>query len=38
MADAEAAVSAGAWAIGLNHSPESPRLSIPAWPRRSAPP
>ncbi|HET6830274.1 MAG TPA: phosphoribosylanthranilate isomerase [Solirubrobacterales bacterium] len=26
LADAEAAVSAGAWAIGLNHSPESPRL------------
>ena len=25
MEDAEAAVSAGAWAIGLNHSPESPR-------------
>jgi phosphoribosylanthranilate isomerase len=24
--DAEAAVSAGAWAVGLNHSPESPRL------------
>jgi phosphoribosylanthranilate isomerase len=28
--DAEAAVSAGAWAIGLNHSPESPRLVDPA--------
>lgn len=25
MEDAEAAVSAGAWAVGLNHSPESPR-------------
>ena len=25
LEDAEAAVSAGAWAIGLNHSPESPR-------------
>jgi phosphoribosylanthranilate isomerase len=29
MADAEAAVSAGAWAVGLNHSPESPRLIDP---------
>jgi len=28
--DAEAAVSAGAWAVGLNHSPESPRLVDPA--------
>ncbi|MEZ5156320.1 MAG: phosphoribosylanthranilate isomerase [Solirubrobacterales bacterium] len=28
--DAEAAVSAGAWAVGLNHSPESPRLIDPA--------
>ena len=26
LEDAEAAVAAGAWAIGLNHSPESPRL------------
>lgn len=26
LADAEAAASAGAWAVGLNHSPESPRL------------
>ncbi|MDQ3103486.1 MAG: phosphoribosylanthranilate isomerase [Actinomycetota bacterium] len=30
MEDAEAAVSAGAWAIGLNHSPQSPRLIDPA--------
>lgn len=30
MEDAEAAVSAGAWAIGLNHSPRSPRLIDPA--------
>ena len=29
LADAEAAVSAGAWAVGLNHSPESPRLVDP---------
>lgn len=29
LADAEASVSAGAWAIGLNHSPESPRLVDP---------
>jgi phosphoribosylanthranilate isomerase len=29
MEDAEAAVSAGAWAIGLNHSPESPRQIEP---------
>ncbi len=28
--DAEAAVAAGAWAIGLNHSPESPRRIDPA--------
>lgn len=27
--DAEAAVEAGAWAIGLNHSPESPRMIDP---------
>jgi len=26
LADAEVAVSAGAWAVGLNHSPDSPRL------------
>jgi phosphoribosylanthranilate isomerase len=30
LEDAEAAVSAGAWAIGLNHSAESPRLVDPA--------
>ena len=30
LEDAEAAVAAGAWAIGLNHSPESPRLIDPA--------
>ncbi len=30
LEDAEAAVSAGAWAVGLNHSPESPRLIDPA--------
>ena len=30
LEDAEAAVSAGAWAIGLNHSPESPRQIDPA--------
>lgn len=30
MEDAEAAVGAGAWAIGLNHSPESSRLVDPA--------
>jgi phosphoribosylanthranilate isomerase len=30
LADAEAAVAAGAWAVGLNHSPESPRLVDPA--------
>lgn len=30
LEDAEAAVSAGAWAIGLNHSSESPRLIDPA--------
>jgi phosphoribosylanthranilate isomerase len=29
LADAEAAVSAGVWAVGLNHSPESPRLVDP---------
>lgn len=29
LEDAEAAVSAGAWAVGLNHSPESPRLIAP---------
>ena len=29
MDDAEAAVSADVWAIGLNHSPESPRLVDP---------
>jgi phosphoribosylanthranilate isomerase len=29
MEDAEAAVSGGAWAIGLNHSPESPRRVDP---------
>lgn len=29
LADAEAAVSAGAWAVGLNHSPASPRLVDP---------
>jgi phosphoribosylanthranilate isomerase len=29
IVDAEAAVSAGAWAVGLNHSPESPRLIDP---------
>jgi phosphoribosylanthranilate isomerase len=29
LADAEAAASAGAWAVGLNHSPESPRLIDP---------
>ena len=29
LEDAEAAVSAGAWAIGLNHSPESARLVDP---------
>jgi phosphoribosylanthranilate isomerase len=29
MEDAEAAVSGGAWAIGLNHSPESPRRIDP---------
>ena len=30
LEDAEAAVSAGAWAIGLNHSPASPRMVDPA--------
>ena len=30
LADAEAAVSAGAWAVGLNHSSESTRLIDPA--------
>ncbi len=30
MEDAEAAVSGGAWAIGLNHSPDSPRQVDPA--------
>ena len=30
MEDAEAAVSGGAWAIGLNHSPDSPRRIDPA--------
>lgn len=34
MEDAEAAVSAGAWAIGLNHSPESPRAIDPATAER----
>jgi phosphoribosylanthranilate isomerase len=29
LEDAEAAVSLGAWAIGLNHSPDSPRLIDP---------
>ena len=29
LEDAEAAVSLGAWAIGLNHHPESPRLVEP---------
>jgi len=30
LEDAEASVAAGAWAIGLNHSTESPRLIDPA--------
>jgi len=30
LEDAEAAISAGAWALGLNHSPQSPRLIDPA--------
>src|SRR4029077_19474164 len=29
LEDAEAAVSGGAWAIGLNHSPDSPRRVDP---------